>query len=43
MLLNLKCVLIYLLTKCVFEGGFKGSCSEDFVIFIENICDKVYY
>ena len=26
MLLNVTCVLIYLLTECVFEDGFKDSC-----------------
>ena len=26
MLLTVTCVLIYLLTECVFEDGFKDSC-----------------
>ena len=26
MLSNLTCVLIYALTKCILEDGFKGSC-----------------
>ena len=37
MLLNLTCVLIYSLTKCVFEDCFKDNCSGNFVIFVEKI------
>ena len=29
---NLTCVLIYSLTKCVLQEGFKDNCSENFVI-----------
>ena len=36
MLFNLTFVLIYSLTKCVLEDGFKDNCSENFVIFAEK-------
>ena len=29
-------VLIYSLTKCVLEDGFKDSCSENFAVFLER-------
>ena len=31
MLSNLTCVLIYLLTECIFEDGFKDSCAMKIV------------
>ena len=40
---KLKMCSDLLIDKMCFKGGFKDSCSEDFVIFVESICDKVYY
>ena len=37
MLSNLTCVLIYSLTKCVLEDGFKDSCVLKFCKTCKNI------
>ena len=48
-LLNLARVLIYSLTKCIVEDGFKDSCSVNFAIFVEKylwpsiLFGKVFY